>query len=163
MKCKYCNQEKTADDFYKHNKSRCKICERIRKNENRNKNRKIYGRLPSDITKSKNENMTLESFCRKRLNAAKIRASKKGIPFDLDVDWYIENMEKGCSVTGVKLDRKGTKSVNTPSIDQIIPSKGYTKENCRIVSYWYNTAKNAFSDEQVLEMCKLVISNSEGR
>lgn len=158
MKCKVCLEDKNEGDFYKRNKSTCISCCKARSCENARKRKK----LGTFVRFNKKHNMGELAIINKRLRGAKERAVKKGIPFDLDSEWYIENYRKGCAVTGLPLNAKGERyELSTPSIDQIIPSKGYTKDNCRIVCYWYNTAKNQFSDEQVLEMCKLVIANSE--
>lgn len=39
---------------------------------------------------------------------------------------------------------------DTASMDQIIASGGYTKDNIRIVPHWYNQAKFTYSDEQLI-------------
>ena len=42
------------------------------------------------------------------------------------------------------------------SIDRIDPEKGYTKDNVRLVSYWYNRTRNNWGDKLTVEMCQRV-------
>ena len=91
-----------------------------------------------------------ESFARYRLlyrqrnyatvmiRSAKVRAELKRIPFDLDqhISEIRGRVALGiCELTGMKLDNKAKKAFNTPSLDRIIPSRGYLYSNIRIVSY----------------------------
>jgi hypothetical protein len=46
----------------------------------------------------------------------------------------------------------------TATIDKIDPRKGYTKDNCRVICWWYNCAKQQHTDEVMLNMCKAVIN-----
>jgi hypothetical protein len=46
----------------------------------------------------------------------------------------------------------------SPSIDKIDPAKGYTIDNCQVVSWWYNVTKQRFTDKEVLELCKAVVN-----
>lgn len=46
------------------------------------------------------------------------------------------------------------------TIDKIDPTKGYTKDNCLIVCWWYNVTKQRYSDTEVLQLCKQVIAHS---
>lgn len=45
----------------------------------------------------------------------------------------------------------GDRHPYTPTIDKIDPNKGYTKDNCRIVIWWYNLSKSIWNDELVIE------------
>lgn len=74
------------------------------------------------------------------LQGAKLRAHKRGLPFDLDVDWCIETLRAQdgvCAVTGMKFECRPIGSSGRaplgPSFDRIDPAKGYTRENTRIV------------------------------
>jgi hypothetical protein len=97
------------------------------------------------------------------LESAKLRALKVDIPFDLDREWVSERLLAGvCEATGLpfefKLAEGQTRNPFAPSIDQIVPSKGYTKDNCRLVAMIYNYAKNNFSDADVLKMATALMS-----
>lgn len=42
----------------------------------------------------------------------------------------------------------------SPTIDRRDPTVGYTVENCRLVVWAYNAAKNSWSDEVVLQLAE---------
>lgn len=54
-----------------------------------------------------------------------------------------------------------TRNPNSPSLDKIDPHKGYTRDNVRLVCWWYNVSKQQFSDEEVIRYCQLVIQNNQ--
>ena len=49
---------------------------------------------------------------------------------------------------------------HTASIDRIDSTKGYTKDNCWIVTCIVNASKNAYYVEDVIEMCKNVLTHN---
>ena len=92
----------------------------------------------------------------------KSRANRKNLECDITIEFilYLLEKQKGrCAVTNVILEptaainRNGYKP-NTVSVDRIDSLKGYTKDNVRLVTTIYNTAKNMWTDNDVLEMCK---------
>ncbi len=50
---------------------------------------------------------------------------------------------------------------NRASVDRIDNAKGYSKDNIRFVALIVNFARNQFSDEDVRELCKSVVSYQE--
>jgi len=88
------------------------------------------------------------------VRAARTRSRKSGIECTLSFDWAVDRLDDGyCEVTGVKFKvGSGPREANSPSIDRIDPSKGYTEENCRMVIWMYNAAKSEYTDEAVWEM-----------
>lgn len=100
------------------------------------------------------------------LHSAKYRATKEGLEFDLDIQWMIEQPEY-CKFTGAKLSYKenGTDYSNrnpfAASVDKINPTKGYTKDNCQIVCWWFNCAKQRYSVEEVVSLCRLVVNTCD--
>jgi len=91
------------------------------------------------------------------LTGSRRRASDKGIEFDLDKEWVDSHVYSGlCEVTGLPFIYNGH-SPFTPSIDRIDSSKGYTKDNCRIVCKLYNFAKNIFSDDDVMLLSRALV------
>lgn len=81
---------------------------------------------------------------------------------ELTPEWILEKLSAGvCEVTGLPFTYS-TESRNpwSPSLDRIDPMKGYTLENTRVVVWIYNTAKNVFSDQDVLLMCQSVVNKS---
>jgi hypothetical protein len=106
---------------------------------------------------------TLKGASTALLNNAKQRAKTFNREYDLDRAWLIEHMSAGvCEVTGIPFElSNGDTRVRpfSPSVDRIDSSKGYTKDNCRVVLTIYNTAKNEFSDADVLKMATALMSH----
>jgi len=72
---------------------------------------------------------------------AKHRARKQGLPFTIkltDVE-----IPSTCPVLGLEISMgSGRPENSSPTIDRIVPSKGYTPENIVVVSYRANRLKN---------------------
>jgi hypothetical protein len=84
------------------------------------------------------------------LYVAKWKAKQLGLGFDITEE-DIE-IPKVCPVLGIPLFRnigKGGPGWNSPSIDRIDPSKGYVKDNVRVISHRANTLKNNASLEEL--------------
>jgi len=91
------------------------------------------------------------------VNDAKRRAMDKGIPFDLDWRDIQERIDAGfCEVTGLPFSLLEPKSWDAPSLDQIIPSAGYTKENTRVVLYALNTMANTWGEDLILKIADAI-------
>jgi hypothetical protein len=76
------------------------------------------------------------------LNAARQRAIKDGLPFNLTIeDLHIPDR---CPVLGLELLLGGgiAERDQAPSLDKVIPALGYTKNNVIVVSVRANRAKN---------------------
>lgn len=89
------------------------------------------------------------------------RCTKKKLPFDLTTFWLADKLKVGtCEVTGLRFDLSGNinESPFLPSIDQIVPGKGYTRDNVQVVCLIYNYAKNCYSHEDVLTMAKALVA-----
>ena len=101
------------------------------------------------------------SWCRELYTQSKKRAKKKGIEFDLTPE-FIEDLYnktgRRCCVTGIyfKLenDTRYLKNPLFPSVDRIDSSKGYTKDNCRLVCVCANYAMNEWGDWTLHQMAK---------
>lgn len=84
------------------------------------------------------------------VTAAKSRSLKKGLPFDLDIKLISEKIRNGkCEVTGLNFDLNKSKGAFVPSLDQIIPGAGYTKDNVQVVVFIYNTCKGGFDAKDI--------------
>ena len=84
------------------------------------------------------------------VNGAKQRARKKGLPFDLTIDWVEDKLRDGyCEISGIKFYIKPYSRKeeyvrvhpHSPSLDQILPSGGYTMDNVQIVCDQVNKFK----------------------
>lgn len=83
--------------------------------------------------------------------AAKSRAKKKGLVFNLKIEDVL--VPKYCPVLGIKLKfNKIKQKYNSPSLDRLISSKGYTKENCRVISYKANAMKQTATLDEVKKL-----------
>ena len=97
--------------------------------------------------------------------SSEYRAKQKDLSFNLTIEWILSNLVK-CPKTNLNFtfsengSSYSNRSPTTPSIDKINPLLGYTKDNCQIVCWWYNSAKQQFSDEEVLNLCKAVVTTS---
>lgn len=93
------------------------------------------------------------------LYSAAERARKYNIPFNIGIDDII--IPENCPLLGTPLRKERGKGhhQDSPSIDRIIPSLGYTKENVQVVSVRANQLKSNAS----LEEMKLLVKNWEGR
>jgi hypothetical protein len=156
--CSTCNSilKLNTDNFYKRIDSitgfqhRCKNC--LKKDPNR------YDRL---LKKD-----DLDYYLKDRFYGAKNRAINKEIEFNLSLDYLKElwNKQNGkCALTGINMDHtilEGKIKTNG-SIDKINPSLGYSKDNIQFVCNIINIMKSDMSIEQLINFCKLIISNNE--
>jgi hypothetical protein len=99
----------------------------------------------------------------------KNRSKKKGWSFDIDTSFIQELFEKQdgkCAITKIPFTFNFTKHKNykkdpfSPSIDRIDSSRGYTKDNVRIVCMVVNLALNEFGYEIFAKMCQAFTTNS---
>ncbi len=68
------------------------------------------------------------------------RSAEKGVPFDITLEDLV--FPDVCPVLGIPLiTRSGRFSDNSPSLDRIVPEKGYVKGNVQIMSYRANRIK----------------------
>jgi hypothetical protein len=85
------------------------------------------------------------------LNAARRSAKNAGVPFALEISDIV--IPEYCPALGLKLIRtRGYRSDVSPSIDRIIPKKGYVRENITIVSMRANRIKNNATFEELTKM-----------
>lgn len=79
---------------------------------------------------------------------AKSRAKRAGIPFNLDFEDIV--IPSHCPLLGIPLERR-KKSVwkGSPSLDRIVPSRGYVKGNVWVISHRANSMKSDFSVDQL--------------
>jgi hypothetical protein len=50
------------------------------------------------------------------------------------------------------------RSPRAPSIDRIDSKKGYTPDNCQLITYIANCAKNQFTVDEFVRMCRAVVA-----
>lgn len=96
------------------------------------------------------------------VSAAKKRALSKGVPFDIDNDYIRSIVPECCPVFGMPLEWSVQRSdsigalPNSPSLDRIVPERGYVKGNVWIISHKANSIKNDASHEELKLVTKAV-------
>lgn len=117
--------------------------------DEQSKQLRYYHRRQRDKRYTKALKSDLTRFLLSRLKHKRYQAKKQGIPFDLDEEWVLRQPQM-CAVTGQMfvINEQGT-GPRAPSFDQISPSAGYTKENTQLVCMWYNTAKGAWTEDEI--------------
>ena len=93
----------------------------------------------------------------KLYQAAKTRAKRDGLPFDITYQDVI--IPTHCPVLGIELEPcVGTHgpSDNSPSVDKIIPDLGYVKGNIKVISFRANTIKRDATAEELRKVLQYV-------
>ena len=99
-------------------------------------------------------NAISKSVAYKMLARAKSRAKKNNLPFNLELDDIA--IPDTCPLLGIKIESNNFRnSPNNPSLDKIIPEKGYIKGNVWVISNRANTLKNDAS----LQELELLVEN----
>lgn len=95
---------------------------------------------------------------------AKKRARKYGRDYTLPPGWakaQYERQDGRCAMSGMYMAKDRKKHApHAPSIDRKDSRKGYTPDNCRLVTYMVNCAKNQFTERELLEMCRALIAHN---
>lgn len=85
------------------------------------------------------------------IRAAKHRAKKNWLPFDLDGyrEEIAERLRAGvCEATGLPFSASGPRDWNSPSIDRVKPELGYVYSNVRIILWSLNSAFGYWGEDQ---------------
>lgn len=104
----------------------------------------IYARTNADRRSVPGEMAIRQAAC---------RAAARGLPFDLYVyrPELLRRFQIGCELTGLpfNFERRGKGGKwDSPSIDRIIPEKGYVLSNIRVILYCLNAAFNNWGEDQ---------------
>jgi hypothetical protein len=153
--CKICNVQKEITDFYQRTEDPnkrmvvCKPCANAR-------SRKNYR-----IKKATKRGHALQIF-NKRKNTAK----QNGIKFDIDFEYMSSLPMENCAMFNTPLtwcELSDRPRDNTPSIDKIIPEKGYIKGNVAWVSHRANTLKNNGTTDEHLKIAQYIYHHTKTR
>lgn len=92
------------------------------------------------------------------LSAARNRARKKGIPFNITVEDIV--IPETCPILGITLTRNlgqhgGTFS--SASLDKIVPELGYVKGNVQVISSLANNMKSNATKEHLLRFAEWIL------
>jgi hypothetical protein len=92
---------------------------------------------------------------------AKRRAAKMNVPFDIEKSDIV--IPKFCPILGIEMAYGvGGVKPNSPSLDRIVPSKGYIKGNVWVISFKANTIKNDATLEELELLVKALKNMSFG-
>ena len=149
--CTSCKCEKLISDFYTQYQrptSKCKECTKTKLRQYRKDNLEKVREL------TRNRYDTRPNYY--MYHAAKKRAKEKDLPFDIELGDVV--IPQYCPILNIELIRsKGTISPSSPTLDKIVPEKGYVKGNIQIISKLSNTMKNNATINQLIDFCKGVI------
>lgn len=135
----------TYDNYYKdyYNKNREQILEKRRN--------KYHNKLKAAIyyDKHKRGYGDAKSYSRqwRMWYSAKVRAKQFNLPFDIVVEDI--KIPTHCPILGIKLDTDYTDKTwqSSPSLDRVVPDKGYVKGNIAIISKKANRMKQDVTPE----------------
>jgi hypothetical protein len=183
--CNKCNLDKQLDEFYAKGTGfiykTCKKCilevnklyrkknndyiyqknqEWLKRNPDKKKQyrKKHYdSHRESIIKKHQDRTSTVKGHLQKLINLMKER---KQLTCDQLFVLY-ENQKGKCAITGFEMThimRKGKIPTNI-SIDRIDSNKGYEIDNVRLVCSRANMMKGPFTDSELVDWCKAILSN----
>lgn len=164
--CSKCLSEKPLDQFFSEKRSAdgrrysCKMCDKARRIryltglsmeqwEDRKALRKKHAPKERDYSHQRRTIYRAKAL----VCLAKVRAAKKGVPFDLDqhAKALQERINAGfCELTGVPFRLDEPRSFDSPSLDRIVPELGYTYANVRVVCYAMNCALGTWGEAPLL-------------
>lgn len=143
--CSKCNLPKDFSDYFKKSTSKdgyqsvCKKCDYASKRKNRVKNK--------------------ENYFKNVLHNIKMRSIKKNYEFNLDLEWLITNCPKVCPVFETSLIIGSKNPYEIISVDRIDNNKGYTKDNCRIISWKANKVRMDSTLEDLKKLVRYLENN----
>lgn len=92
----------------------------------------------------------------------KSRCKEKNIPFNLD--YFDIVLPEFCPILGIKLVlSKGSSTPCSPSLDRIIPIKGYVKGNVHVISNRANSLKNDATPDELRKIADYIEKITEGK
>lgn len=95
------------------------------------------------------------------VNSARARAKRDGLPFDLTIEDI--TIPDFCPVLGIPIaGAVGKCNENSPTLDKIIPEKGYVVDNVAVISWRANTIKSLGTPSEhrsVAEWAEEMIAN----
>ena len=111
------------------------------------------------------EDVKLEKVLQVRWLAAKSRAMDKSLPFtitkeDLLTIWKSQNGK--CAISGLDMTYElgEGRTYTNVSIDQVLPSKGYTVDNIQLVCMAVNQLKSDLDMDTILTLCSAIVGNA---
>lgn len=148
LTCTKCKETKDETEYYKcstNKTGRHGECKKCRSNLRRLREQTPEGKRKKSERAAKYKADDPRKWL---LYSAKYRAKKQGVPFNLTKDDIV--IPKVCPIYGIPLViSKGRPTDNSPSLDKLIPSLGYTKFNVNVISHLANKHKSDMSLQQM--------------
>lgn len=158
--CTICSQEKSIEEFTKDKhapdgyRNQCKSCIRDRTKEQR-----VWPRRRESYNAAMRKyRSTAKGAIHTSYQAAKGRAKREGIPFDLDLEFVTELFEQQngkCALTGEDMIPKSGRT--SPSLDKMTPELGYVRGNVQWTTWKANCVKQDMSMEDLFTFCETVL------
>lgn len=158
--CSECSTSKPFSQFYKSKdclsgfRQPCKTCWRAREKARKDA-------IPKEQRAANFAHWRRTNRARALVALAKSRAEKKGLDFSLDqhVREIQGVIDAGvCELTGIPFNLDGGKTWDSPSIDRIDSSKGYTLSNVRVVLYCVNVMANLWGENKIVEISDAIMA-----
>ena len=159
--CKECEIEKPFSEFYEDSESKegrrlqCKeCCKRWQKTWREQQ--------PQEARSKAHKKWRLNNRGSALLTLARHRAKQKGLEFTLAPEDIDPKIKQGfCALTGIRFNLKNGKTWDSPSIDRIDSSKGYSKDNVRVVLYCVNVMANVWGSDKIIEIAAAIVKRRE--
>jgi hypothetical protein len=142
--------------FYPTNKAICKKCISVRNKEGY----KLLGEESKKHYINVQKNWVKDNLIRYRFLSARYRAKKKAQEFSIteeDIKELLTSQDNKCYYLGIPFENNNDRY--SLSIDRIDSSKGYCKDNIRLVASIVNYMKAEYSEEEFWKVIKLLYSN----
>lgn len=156
--CTNCKEEKELEEFpdrkYKNGKiSKQGNCFECKRKKSREVARKIRANSTKRLLERKRDLERRKNNPRKEMwSRAKKRAKLKGIFFNLKIEDI--HINKICPILNIPIEpQSGGATDNSPSLDRIDSTKGYTKDNICVISRLANIMKAHATKEQIFLFC----------
>lgn len=91
--------------------------------------------------------------------SARARSQKDGLPFTIEISDII--VPTFCPVLGIPISKSGPRE-QRPSVDKIIPEKGYVKDNICVISMRANRIKSDASLDDLKKLVAYVENHLQG-
>ena len=119
-----------------------------------------YRKVPRNIRRRREYMRSREVRKQIMLRDAKKRAKRQGVPFRLKLE-HLEIPER-CPALGIRL-RHGVKKFvdGSPTLDRIVPSRGYVPGNVVVVSHKANRIKSNATAREVLLVARFYMRKTK--
>lgn len=163
--CATCQENKPETEYHKDNNKNnkrgrrytCKVCSKEYCQKYMSDPRKKANHATRELVRrAKKDQRSI------MITNAKRRAAEKGIEFDLTAEDII--IPKICPILGIKLVR-GEKGFNesSPSLDRIDNTKGYTRDNVRVISLRANKMKGYATLDEMIKIVNYMVREANNR